>query len=85
MLVGRLYALMQEDARAQFEVEAYFQDLRSLSAEAWLRGKPVRLRLPWVPVMAHRGVRSPAKQAFLREWLWAATADSRLESRSHQK
>jgi hypothetical protein len=37
VLVGRLYTLMQEDARAQFEVEAYFQELRSLSAEKWLR------------------------------------------------
>jgi hypothetical protein len=37
VLVGRLYTLMQEGARAQFEVEAYFQDLRSLSAEKWLR------------------------------------------------
>jgi hypothetical protein len=38
VLVGRLHALMQAGARAQFEVEAYFQELRSLSAEKWLRG-----------------------------------------------
>jgi hypothetical protein len=37
VLVGRLYTLMQEDARAQFEVEAYFQDLRALTAKRWLR------------------------------------------------
>jgi hypothetical protein len=37
VLVIRLQALMREGARAQFEVEAYFQDLRSLSAEGWLQ------------------------------------------------
>jgi len=37
VLVGRLYTLMQEGARAQFEVEAYFQDLRALTAKRWLR------------------------------------------------
>jgi hypothetical protein len=37
VLVGRLQVLMREGGPAQFEVEAYFQDLRSLSAEAWLR------------------------------------------------
>jgi hypothetical protein len=38
VLMGRLYALMQEGSRAQFEVEAYFHELRSLNAEAWLKG-----------------------------------------------
>jgi hypothetical protein len=37
VLVGRLYSLLQEGARAQFEVGAYFQDLRSLRAEKWLK------------------------------------------------
>ncbi len=37
VLVGRLYTLMQEGARAQFEVEAYFQDLRALTAKRWMR------------------------------------------------
>ena len=37
VLVGRLHALMQAGARAQVEVEAYFQELRSLSAKRWLR------------------------------------------------
>jgi hypothetical protein len=37
VLVGRLQALMREGAQAQFEVEAYFQDLRSLTAEGWLK------------------------------------------------
>lgn len=37
VLVVRLQALMREGARAQFEVEAYSRDLRSLTAEGWLR------------------------------------------------
>jgi len=37
VLVVRLQALMREGARAQFEVEAYFQDLRSLTAGGWLK------------------------------------------------
>ena len=37
VLVGRLQDLLQEGAPAQFEVEAYFQDLRSLTAEGWLK------------------------------------------------
>ena len=37
VLVGRLQALMREGAQAQFEVEAYFQDLRSLTAGGWLK------------------------------------------------
>jgi hypothetical protein len=37
VLVNSLHALLQEDAQAQFEVEAYFQELRSLTAETWLR------------------------------------------------
>jgi hypothetical protein len=36
VLVGCLQALMREGAPAQFEVEAYFQDLRSLTASGWL-------------------------------------------------
>ena len=37
VLVGRLQALLREGAQSQFEVEAYFQDLRSLSAQGWLK------------------------------------------------
>jgi hypothetical protein len=37
VLVGRLHALMQEGARAPFEVEAYFRELRALTAEGWLK------------------------------------------------
>jgi sirohydrochlorin ferrochelatase len=37
VLVGCLQALLQETAQAQFEVEAYFRELRSLSAKEWLR------------------------------------------------
>ena len=36
VLVGRLQAVLREGTQAQFEVEAYFQDLRSLTAKAWL-------------------------------------------------
>jgi hypothetical protein len=36
VLVGCLQALLLEGAPAQFEVEAYFQDLRSLTARGWL-------------------------------------------------
>jgi hypothetical protein len=36
-LVGRLQDLLREGAPAQFEVEAYFQDLRLLTAEGWLK------------------------------------------------
>ena len=36
VLVGRLQAVLREGTQAQFEVEAYFQDLRALTAEAWL-------------------------------------------------
>ena len=37
VLVIRLQALMREGARAQFEVEAYSQDLRALTAGGWLK------------------------------------------------
>jgi hypothetical protein len=37
VLVGRLQALLREGAQAQFEVEAYFQDLRALTAGGWLK------------------------------------------------
>jgi hypothetical protein len=37
VLVGRLQVLMREGGPAQFEVEAYFQDLRSLTAAGWLK------------------------------------------------
>ena len=37
VMVGRLQDLLREGAPAQFEVEAYFQDLRSLTAEGWLK------------------------------------------------
>jgi hypothetical protein len=37
VLVGRLQDLLREGAPAQFEIEAYFQDLRSLTAEGWLK------------------------------------------------
>ncbi|MDO8945504.1 MAG: hypothetical protein Q7U75_20135, partial [Desulfobacterales bacterium] len=37
VLVVRLQALMREGARAKFEIEAYSQDLRSLTAEGWLK------------------------------------------------
>jgi citrate lyase gamma subunit len=37
VLVARLQALLREGAQAQFEVEAYFQDLRSLTAQRWLK------------------------------------------------
>jgi hypothetical protein len=37
VLVGRLQALMRQGAQAQFEIEAYFQELRSLTAEGWLK------------------------------------------------
>jgi len=37
VLVGRLQDLLREGAPAQFEVEAYFQDLRSLTAKGWLK------------------------------------------------
>ncbi len=37
VLVGRLQALMREGAPAHFEVEAYFQELRSLTAQRWLK------------------------------------------------
>jgi hypothetical protein len=37
VLAGRLYALLREGAQAHFEVEAYFRELRALSAAAWLR------------------------------------------------
>jgi hypothetical protein len=36
VLVKSLQALLQEGARAEFEVEAYFQQLRSLTADSWL-------------------------------------------------
>ena len=36
VLVNSLHALLQEGAQGQFEVEAYFQELRSLTAEGWL-------------------------------------------------
>jgi hypothetical protein len=36
VLVGCLQALMQKGAQAAFEVEAYFQELRALTAESWL-------------------------------------------------
>lgn len=36
VLVGRLQAVLREGTQAQFEVEAYFQELRALTAEAWL-------------------------------------------------
>ena len=37
VMVGRLQDLLREGAPAQFEVEAYFQDLRSLTAQGWLK------------------------------------------------
>jgi len=37
VLVGRLQDLLRAGAPAQFEVEAYFQNLRSLTAEEWLK------------------------------------------------
>jgi hypothetical protein len=37
VLVGRLQVLMREGGPAQFEVEAYSQDLRSLAAGGWLK------------------------------------------------
>ena len=37
VLVVRLQALMLEGPRAQFAVEAYSQDLRSLTAQGWLK------------------------------------------------
>jgi hypothetical protein len=37
VLVGRLQALLREGAQAQFEVEAYFQDLQALTAGGWLK------------------------------------------------
>ena len=37
VLVVRLQALMREGPRAQFAVEAYSQDLRSLTAQGWLK------------------------------------------------
>jgi sirohydrochlorin ferrochelatase len=37
VLVARLQALMREGAQAQFAVETYFQELRSLTAEGWLK------------------------------------------------
>ena len=37
VMVNSLHALLQEGAQAQFEVEAYFQELGSLTAETWLR------------------------------------------------
>jgi len=37
VLVGRLQALLREGAQAQFEVEAYFQDLRAVTAGGWLK------------------------------------------------
>jgi len=37
VLVGRLQDLLREGAPAQFEIEAYFQDLRSLTAGGWLK------------------------------------------------
>jgi hypothetical protein len=37
VLANSLYALLREGAQAQFEVEAYFQELRSLTAEGWLK------------------------------------------------
>jgi hypothetical protein len=37
VLVGRMQALLREGAPAQFEVEAFFQDLRSLTAQGWLK------------------------------------------------
>jgi len=39
VLVARLQALLREGAQAQFEVEAYFQDLRSLTAQGWLKNR----------------------------------------------
>jgi sirohydrochlorin ferrochelatase len=39
VLVGRMQALLREGAPAQFEVEAYFQDLRSLTADVWLKSQ----------------------------------------------
>jgi uncharacterized protein YoaH (UPF0181 family) len=37
VLVLRLQALMRQGPRAQFEIEAYSRDLRSLTAEGWLK------------------------------------------------
>lgn len=37
VLVARLQALLREGAQAQFEIEAYFRDLRSLTAEQRLK------------------------------------------------
>jgi len=37
VLVARLQALMREGAQEQFAVETYFQELRSLTAEGWLK------------------------------------------------
>ena len=37
VLVVRLQALMRQGLRAQFAVEAYSQDLRSLTAQGWLK------------------------------------------------
>jgi hypothetical protein len=37
VLAGCLHALLREGAPAQFEIEAYFQDLRSLTAQGWLK------------------------------------------------
>jgi uncharacterized protein YoaH (UPF0181 family) len=37
VLVVRLQALMRQGPRAQFAVEAYSQDLRSLTAQGWLK------------------------------------------------
>jgi hypothetical protein len=34
--VKSLHSLLREGVQAQFEVEAYFQELRSLTAEGWL-------------------------------------------------
>jgi len=37
VLVRRMQALLREGAPAQFEVEAFFQDLRSLTVQGWLK------------------------------------------------
>jgi hypothetical protein len=37
VLVKSLHALLRKESQAPFEVEAYSQELRSLTAEAWLK------------------------------------------------
>ncbi|MBI5579385.1 MAG: hypothetical protein HY895_09555 [Deltaproteobacteria bacterium] len=46
VLVARLQALLGEGAQAQFEVEAYFQDLRLLTAEERLKKGSQKNQLP---------------------------------------